>query len=97
MNNLSKPFKLSDLIALQSENQTAQANLKTVTEIKLPEPLPAFRVKQVPPRYRLVVDGVEHLWTGRGRIPVEYQKYTIKHGYKGRDYLQALLIEGVQP
>jgi hypothetical protein len=42
------------------------------------------------------VDGVEHLWTGRGRIPVEYQKYTIKHGYKGRDYLQALLIEGVQ-
>lgn len=170
MNNLSKPFSLADLVALQAENQTAQANLKkvteikldqielfekpqphggnrsgsgrksapekttvvrvpvgclaevhqliaeyrnpnlktvteiklpvdhlkTVTEIKLPDQEPAFRVRQVIPRYRLVVDGVERLWSGRGRLPVEYQEYAQKHGYQGRDYLQALLIEGAE-
>lgn len=25
--------------------------------------------RKVPPKYRLVVDGVEHLWSGRGRAP----------------------------
>lgn len=153
MSNLSKPFSLSDLVALQAENQTAQANLKTVTEIKLdqiqmfdlpaqhggnrqgsgrksvaektavvrvpvgclaavqqliadyrhpdlktvteiklPEGLPHAR--RAPPRYRLIVGGVECLWSGRGRLPMEYQQYAAKHGYQGREYLEALLIEG---
>ncbi|MBO0615394.1 hypothetical protein [Thiothrix fructosivorans] len=72
-------------------------NLKTVTEIKLPEGLEDRRRPRAPPRYRLVVDGVEHLWSGRGRIPVEYQHYAKQQGCQGRDCLQALLIEGVQP
>ena len=166
MSNLSKPFSLSDLVALQAENQTAQANLKTVTEIKLdqiqlfdlpaphggnrqgsgrksvaektavvrvpvgclaavqqliadyrhpdlktvteiklpdddlktvteiklPEGLPPAR--RAPPRYRLIVGGVECLWSGRGRLPMEYQQYAAKHGYQGREYLEALLIKG---
>ncbi len=29
----------------------------------------------VPPKYRLVVDGVEHLWSGRGRTPVVFAEY----------------------
>ena len=71
-------------------------HLKTVTEIKLPEGLEDRRRPRAPPRYRLVVDGVEHLWSGRGRIPVEYQHYAKQQGCQGRDCLQALLIEGVQ-
>lgn len=30
---------------------------------------------KVPPKYRLVVDGVEHLWSGRGRAPVVFANY----------------------
>ena len=71
-------------------------NLKTVTEIKLDQTEGLPQQRQVLPRYRLVVDGIEHLWSGRGRKPMEYQQYAEKHGYQGRDYLQDLLIEGVQ-
>lgn len=30
---------------------------------------------KVPPRYRLVIDGKEHLWSGRGRTPRVFQAY----------------------
>jgi DNA-binding protein H-NS len=30
---------------------------------------------KVPPKYRLVVDGVEHLWSGRGRPPKVFKDY----------------------
>ena len=30
---------------------------------------------KVPPKYRLVVDGVEHLWSGRGRAPRVFGNY----------------------
>lgn len=29
----------------------------------------------VPPKYRLLVDGVEHLWSGRGRTPLVFAEY----------------------
>ncbi|MEM6483918.1 MAG: H-NS histone family protein [Pseudomonadota bacterium] len=31
--------------------------------------------RKVPPKYRLVVDGKEHLWTGRGRAPRVFQAH----------------------
>lgn len=31
--------------------------------------------RQVDPKYRIVVDGQEHLWTGRGRTPKVFQAY----------------------
>ena len=31
--------------------------------------------KKVPAKYRLVVDGEEHLWTGRGRPPKTFKEY----------------------
>lgn len=30
---------------------------------------------KVPPRYRLEIDGNEHLWSGRGRTPRVFQEY----------------------
>lgn len=30
---------------------------------------------KVPPRYRLVIDGNEYLWSGRGRTPRVFQEY----------------------
>ena len=30
---------------------------------------------KVAPKYRLVVDGVEHLWSGRGRAPLVFAEY----------------------
>ncbi|TBR41233.1 H-NS histone family protein [Marinomonas agarivorans] len=35
----------------------------------------ATKSKSVEPKYRLVVDGEEHLWTGRGRTPKVFQTY----------------------
>jgi len=29
----------------------------------------------VAPKYRLLVDGVEHIWSGRGRTPLVFAKY----------------------
>ncbi|WP_350145113.1 H-NS family nucleoid-associated regulatory protein [Haliea sp.] len=29
----------------------------------------------IPPRYRLEIDGQEHLWSGRGRTPKVFQAY----------------------
>lgn len=33
------------------------------------------RTVKVPPRYRLVIEGKEHLWSGRGRTPRVFQEY----------------------
>ncbi|GAB3313775.1 H-NS histone family protein [Haliea atlantica] len=33
------------------------------------------KMGKVPPRYRLVIDGKEHLWSGRGRTPRVFQEY----------------------
>ena len=30
---------------------------------------------KIPPKYRLVVDGVEHVWSGRGRAPLVFANY----------------------
>ena len=30
---------------------------------------------KIPPKYRLIVDGVEHLWSGRGRAPLVFANY----------------------
>ena len=31
--------------------------------------------RKVAPKYRLVIDGVEHLWSGRGRAPLVFASY----------------------
>jgi len=35
----------------------------------------AGKRRKVAPKYRLVVDGVEHLWSGRGRAPLVFADY----------------------
>jgi DNA-binding protein H-NS len=41
----------------------------------LKELVPATPKKKVQAKYRVIVDGVTHEWSGRGRTPVVFQQY----------------------
>ncbi len=41
----------------------------------LKELVPATPKKKVEAKYRVIVDGVTHEWSGRGRTPVVFQQY----------------------
>jgi len=77
--------------AKKKEDQKRQANIKKAKALLAeaglkPEDLKTTAGKtkkaarktakrKVPPRYRLVIDGEEHLWSGRGRTPKVFQEY----------------------
>jgi DNA-binding protein H-NS len=44
---------------------------------------------KVPPKYRIVVDGKEHLWTGRGRTPKVFEEY-----FSAGNSRESALIDG---
>lgn len=48
--------------------------LDEIVELSSPRAI-ATKGKTVEPRYRLEVNGEEHLWTGRGRTPKIFQEY----------------------
>tara|TARA_B110000483_G_scaffold216665_1_gene268376 strand:+ start:7978 stop:8379 length:402 start_codon:yes stop_codon:yes gene_type:complete len=56
-------LKVSDL------NQSTGAGRKKVTKRR------GGKRGPVAPKYRLLVDGVEHLWSGRGRTPLVFAKH----------------------
>ena len=48
--------------------------LEEIAALSAPRAMPT-KGRTVEPKYRLVVDGEEHLWTGRGRTPKVFQEY----------------------
>lgn len=63
-----KAAELSKLIADSGLTLEEIANLSTSKSTPT-------KTKSVDPKYRLVVDGEEYLWTGRGRTPKVFQDY----------------------
>ena len=64
--------KIQKINQLLEENGLKVSDLKSVgysTRKKTTKPRGGKR-GSVPPKYRLVVDGIEHLWSGRGRTPL---------------------------
>ncbi len=65
-------------------NQLLAASGLSVADLQQPAPRRRRRTTKrrrsskrgkIPPKYRLVVDGVEHLWSGRGRAPLVFANY----------------------
>ena len=75
---LDKIKKINEMLAesgLKPEDlkkAAAPAGGRKKTGARRPGKKPATTV---PPKYRLVVDGSEHLWTGRGRTPRVFADY----------------------
>jgi DNA-binding protein H-NS len=68
----AKKAKIAKIQALMDESGLKPADLKGVGRGRKK----ATRKKaKVPPKYRLVVDGTEHLWSGRGRPPKVFKDY----------------------
>ena len=87
-----KAAKLKQIQALMAKSGLTGEDLKALSGAKRGRKAgPAKAAKKraaVPPKYRLVVDGQEHLWTGRGRSPKVYAQYVANGGS-----LEALLIK----
>ncbi len=66
--------------AEQLKNQKIEAIRKAMEDSgigfeDLKELVPATPKKKVQAKYRVVVDGIAHEWSGRGRTPVVFQQY----------------------
>jgi len=68
----AKKARIAKIKALMDESGLKPDDLKGVGRGRKK----ATRKKsKVPPKYRLVVDGKEHLWSGRGRPPKVFKDY----------------------
>lgn len=65
---IKKAEELAKLIAESGLTLDEIAGISTVKN-------PAVKTKNVEPKYRLMIDGEEYLWTGRGRTPKVFQNY----------------------
>lgn len=85
-NDLKKPAVKPKDKAKAKVNTKAKANTKAKTKTPKAASKAAAKGKPaatkkagkrstVPPRYRLELDGQEHLWSGRGRTPKVFQAY----------------------
>ncbi|MFK7830541.1 MAG: H-NS family nucleoid-associated regulatory protein [Congregibacter sp.] len=70
----SKKAKIAKIKALMEESGLQPADLK-VSGRGRKRKGPAMKRKKAAPKYRLVVGGVEHLWSGRGRPPKVFKAY----------------------
>ena len=78
----AKNAKIAKIRALMEESGLDAADLqdtakrrgrkKTAVKSKAKA---AAKKRKVAPKYRLVVDGKEHLWSGRGRAPTVFKEY----------------------
>lgn len=75
----AKKAKIAKIKALMEESGLKPDDLKAARGKKRGRRKGAARGAakgtKVPPKYRLVVDGEEHLWTGRGRPPKVFKDY----------------------
>ena len=87
-----KAAKLKQIQALMAKSGLTEQDLKALSGgAKRGRKASAVKAGKkrasVPPKYRLLVDGQEHLWTGRGRKPKVYAEYIASGGD-----LQVLLV-----
>ncbi len=68
----AKKAKIAKIRALMDESGLKPEDLKGARRKKRGGRKSAAKGSKVPPKYRLVVDGKEHLWTGRGRTFIFY-------------------------
>lgn len=76
----AKKAKIAKIKALMAESGLSPEDLKGGGKRGRPAKGAAKKAakrakRKVAPKYRLVVDGVEHLWTGRGRPPKVFKEY----------------------
>lgn len=74
----AKKAKIAKIRALMEESGLDAADLKGATKRrgrKKTAVKSAAKKRKVAPKYRLVVDGKEHLWSGRGRAPTVFKEY----------------------
>jgi DNA-binding protein H-NS len=71
----AKKAKIAKIKALMDESGLKPDDLKGARGKKRGRRKAAAKGAKVPPKYRLVVDGEEHLWTGRGRPPKVFKDY----------------------
>jgi DNA-binding protein H-NS len=69
----AKKAKIAKIKAMMEESGLKPDDLKAAGRGRKKKK-PATR-KKAAPKYRLVVDGVEHLWSGRGRPPKVFKAY----------------------
>lgn len=67
--------KVSTKAKAKAKTKTPKAASKAAAKGKPAAAKKAGRRAAVPPRYRLELDGQEHLWSGRGRTPKVFQAY----------------------
>jgi DNA-binding protein H-NS len=70
----AKKAKIAKIKALMDESGLKPEDLKGARGKRGRTKKTAKRAK-VPPKYRLVVDGQEYLWSGRGRPPRVFKEY----------------------
>lgn len=72
----AKKAKIAKIKALMEESGLAPEDLKAAGRGRRKKKAAGrAKSKKVQPKYRLVVDGEEHLWTGRGRPPKVFKDY----------------------
>jgi len=71
----AKKAKIAKIKALMEESGLKPDDLKGAKGKKRARRKSASKTGKVPPKYRLVIDGEEHLWTGRGRPPKVFKEY----------------------
>ena len=70
---LNKIQKINQLLA-ESGLKVADLKQSSVSKRK-PAKRKGGKRGPVAPKYKIVVDGVEHLWSGRGRTPLVFAQY----------------------
>jgi len=70
----AKKAKIAKIKALMDESGLKPDDLKTAGRGRRKKKA-ARKKSKVQPKYRLVVDGDEHLWSGRGRPPRVFKEY----------------------
>ena len=71
----AKKAKIAKIQALLAESGLKPEDLKGAGRGRGRKKAAAKKKAKVAPKYRLVVDGEEHLWTGRGRPPKAFKAY----------------------
>ena len=72
----AKRAKIGKIRALMAESGISAEDLASFGKRGRPSNKPRRKTKsKVAPKYRLVVDGAEYLWTGRGRPPKVFKEY----------------------
>lgn len=67
--------KVSTKAKAKAKTKTPKAASKAAAKGKPAAAKEVGKRATVPPRYRLELDGQEHLWSGRGRTPKVFQAY----------------------